>query len=216
MFTSAYRRVYKKPLWDEFGVQEWERKLQYRSDRRSLEHRHEPWLWDSDTDEEDVAEVDDRGKARVFDQRVQRVPKLAWNDDEEAKDEVRSKEKIVEDNKERAKDLEGKSAEKHDEAHPKRDRVERQRRQIRTIKGKSKRRPLSESTSKRAKDSEMKHKSPPFLPYGCANRGVAVENMKTYNVFASPTEVHELIIFIAINSLLTKLKYSNLLFSFKV
>lgn len=202
MFTSAYRRFYKKPLWDDFGVQEWERKLQYRSDRRSLEHRHEPWLWDSDTDEEDVEEVESQNhdggeRPRVFDHGDQRVPKLAWNEDEDGKDEERRKEKCVKDDKGKAKDRERKSAENNDnnkqvDAHPKRDRLERQRMQRRIVEGKPKRHRLSEQSSKRARDSVTRPKSPPFLPYGWANRGVPVENMKTYNVFASPPEVHQL------------------------
>ena len=170
-----------------FGVHEWERKLQYRSDRRSLEHRHEPWLWDSDIDdEEDVEEVDpssfNRGCSIKPRYLKQGVPKLAWNGDEEATDEERSKGKQVKNEKEAPKDLEGKSEhqDKHIDPLSKLDRAERQRRQRRSVEKKLKHHHFSETSSKRAKNADKsKHKSPPFLPYGWANKGVPVENMKT-------------------------------------
>ena len=168
-----------------FGVHEWERKLQYRSDRRSLEHRHEPWLWDSDTDGDDQEDVDPSSSNRDCSIKPrnlkQGVPKLAWNGDEEAMGEERSKGKQVKNKKEAPKDLEGKSEhqDKHIDSLSKLDRAERQRRQRRSMEKKLKHH-FSETSSKRAKNADKsKHKSPPFLPYGWANKGVPVENMKT-------------------------------------
>ena len=212
VFASAYKRYYKKPTWDDFSVQEWERKLQYRSDRRSLEHRHEPWFWDSD--DEDVEQVSqsverDRHEPTVLEQREPRVPKLAWDSDKEPTDTKGRKERIrgvdeVEHDK--VRDCEKKSADQGEDKHSrqnglsiskqKRDREERDRRQLRrrTVERKTRHHSSSESSSKRTKDADMKHASPPFVPYGWANRGRPVENMKTYNVLASPTEVRMLLV----------------------
>ena len=57
VYSSAYRRAYRKPLWDDYGKEEFISKLQYRSDRRSIEHRHQPWRWDSESEEEDIEEI---------------------------------------------------------------------------------------------------------------------------------------------------------------
>ncbi|KAK3739926.1 hypothetical protein QZH41_015971 [Actinostola sp. cb2023] len=57
VFKSAYQRSFGRSKWDGFTMEEFQRKLQYRTDRRSVEHQHQAWLWDSDDEEEDVEEI---------------------------------------------------------------------------------------------------------------------------------------------------------------
>ena len=70
MYSPAYRRAYRKPLWDDYGKEEFISKLQYRSDRRSIEHRHQPWRWDSESEEEDIEEIPAHGKKRKISKRT--------------------------------------------------------------------------------------------------------------------------------------------------
>lgn len=101
VYSSAYRRAYKEPSWDDYSKKEFFSKLQYRSDRRSVEHRHQPWNWDSGSDDEDVEEIhaDDgsyEGGRRLRSRKERpmddRIPKQAWG---EGKEEIRQRDNIV-------------------------------------------------------------------------------------------------------------------------
>lgn len=94
VYSSVYRRSYREPSWDDYSKKEFFSKLQYRSDRRSVEHRHQPWKWNGETesDDENVEEIaaDDGSYegGRRWRERVDRmgrsIPKQAW--EEEKKD----------------------------------------------------------------------------------------------------------------------------------
>ena len=94
VYSSVYRRSYREPSWDDYSKKEFFSKLQYRSDRRSVEHRHQPWKWNGETesDDENVEEIPaDDGSyegGRRWRKRVDRmgrsIPKQAW--EEEKKD----------------------------------------------------------------------------------------------------------------------------------
>lgn len=105
VYSSAYRRAYKEPLWDNFSKEEFISKLQYRSDRRSVEHRHQPWSWDSESEEdEDIEEIpgDDgsyNGGRREFVPREDRIdrraPKQAWEERKELKENGHAADKTL-------------------------------------------------------------------------------------------------------------------------
>lgn len=96
VYSSAYRRAYRKPLWDDYGKEEFISKLQYRSDRRSIEHRHQPWRWDSESEEEeDIEEIPahdgsyDGGRRQFhLDEKKadKKPPKNAWEEEKDFKE----------------------------------------------------------------------------------------------------------------------------------
>ncbi|XP_028396054.1 centriole, cilia and spindle-associated protein-like [Dendronephthya gigantea] len=57
---TQYRKQYKGPSWDDFALNEYNRKKDYRIGRRSVEHRHEPFEWDDSSDSE-ISDVEFEG-----------------------------------------------------------------------------------------------------------------------------------------------------------
>ena len=62
IFTQ-YRKHFKGPRWDDFAINEYNRKKDYRIGRRSVEHRHQPLEWDS-YESENSSDVDDEIDAK--------------------------------------------------------------------------------------------------------------------------------------------------------
>lgn len=201
VYSSAYRRAYKEPLWDNFSKEEFISKLQYRSDRRSVEHRHQPWRWDSESEEdEDIEEIpgDDgsyNGGRREFvprEERIdKRVPKQAWEERKEIKENGHAADKtIVLPEKLRYEEEEQEEKTKHPHAAGdlrSKGRNRDARKHHRSSEEKRKHRSHSASPKKNQSSEERKKKAP-FLPYGRANEG-PVDKWKTHNVLAAQPEV---------------------------
>ena len=202
VYSSAYRRAYKEPSWDDYSKKEFFNKLQYRSDRRSVEHRHQPWNWDSES-EDDLEEIPAhdgsydggrRGRERLPRQErilEERIPKKAW---EEKRKEIKNGGHVDD----RTVVLPEKL--KYDEEEPKHSHLvrdddsrpkerDREKRQHRSSEDKRKHRYRSQSTSpEKNRHSKGKRNKAPFLAYGMANEG-PVDMWKTHNVLASRPEV---------------------------
>lgn len=203
VYSSAYRRAYRKPLWDDYGKEEFISKLQYRSDRRSIEHRHQPWGWDSE--EEDVEEIpaDDGsydGGRRDFhlDEKKadKRPPKNAWEEKKDFRENDDAECGLL--LPERLKFDEGETEEKPkhtssaEDARPKegesRGRKYHRHKHHRSSRDKKKQQSHSNSPDKNPISGDRGEKAP-FLPYGMANEG-PVDMWKTHNVLASQPEVY--------------------------
>lgn len=205
VYSSAYRRSYKEPSWDDYSKKEYISKVQYRSDRRSVEHRHEPWSWDSESEEEDIEEIpaDDgsydggrRRRERVpREERIidKRIPKQAWGEEiKEIENHEHAGDKALVLPEKLNYGEEEEKEPKHfadDVSRPKeRGRGKRDnRKQHRSADEKRKHRSQSASPEKNRYSRGKKNKVP-FLPYGMANEG-PVEKWKTHNVLASQQEV---------------------------
>lgn len=204
VYSSAYRRAYKKPLWDNFSKEEFISKLQYRSDRRSVEHRHQPWSWDSESEgDEDIEEIpgDDgsyNGGRREFvprEERIdKRVPKQAWEERKELKENGHAADKalVLPEKLRYGEEEEEKPKHSHaaGDSRPKErdlDMHRGQRKHRRSSEEKRKHRSHSASPEKNQSSEERKKKAP-FLPYGRANEG-PVDKWKTHNVLAAQPEV---------------------------
>ena len=203
VYSSAYRRAYKKPSWDDYSKDEFISKLQYRSDRRSVEHRHQPWSWDSESEEDDIEEIPAEdgsydGGRREFDPREKRadkrVPKNAWGERKEIKENGHADRALV--LPERLKYVEEEKEEKPKHSHPAEDARPKEResrgrrderKHHRSSEDKRKQRSHSASPAK-IPSSKDRRKKAPFLPYGMANEG-PVDMWKTHNVLASQPEV---------------------------
>lgn len=194
VFKSAYQRSFRGPKWDNFTVDEFQKKLQYRADRRSIEHQHQAWIWDSDS-EEDVEEIP-MPENKQDDKPVANLP--SEPNDNERKRSVKAwveEQRDIDEEKEKAPNEEEKKADQKVE-HRKRnnvDEAEHRRRhhyhKHRSPRGKTyaveRHRELE---SPILDDLEEKKKHPPFLPYGWANDG-PTDLRKTHNILASDREV---------------------------
>ena len=203
VYSSAYRRAYRKPLWDDYGKEEFISKLQYRSDRRSIEHRHQPWRWDSESEEEDIEEIPahdgsyDGGRRQFhLDEKKadKKPPKNAWEEEKDFKEN---------DHAERALPLPErlKFDEAEKEEKPKYTRSaedarlnEREsrggrdhRRKHHRSSGDEKKQRSHSNSPEKDPISRDRRKKAPFLPYGMANEG-PVDMWKTHNVLASQPE----------------------------
>ena len=195
-------------MWDDFSKEEFVSKLQYRSDRRSVEHRHQPWSWDSDSEEEeDIQEIPGEdgsynGGRREFvpreEKKDKRVPKRAWEERKEiiqnghdadkalvlpeklkyGEDEEKTKHSNA------ARDVRAKERDLHGHRG--------ERKNHRRSEEKRKQRSQSASPEKNYSSNERREKAP-FLPYGRANEG-PVDKWKTHNVLASQPEVSKQIL----------------------
>lgn len=197
VYSSAYRRAYKEPLWDNFSKEEFISKLQYRSDRRSVEHRHQPWSWDSESEEDgDIEEIpgDDgsyNGGRREFVPREDRIdrraPKQAWEERKELKENGHAADKTLVLPEKLKYGEEEQENPKHphvaDDSRAKRG----ARKHHRSSEEKRKHRSHSASPEKNQSSEERKKKAP-FLPYGRGNEG-PVDKWKTHNVLAAQPEV---------------------------
>lgn len=199
VYSSAYRRAYKEPLWDNFSKEEFISKLQYRSDRRSVEHRHQPWSWDSESEEdEDIEEIpgDDgsyNGGRREFVPREDRIdrraPKQAWEERKELKENGHAADKTLV----LPEKLKYGEEEQENPKHPhvaddsRAKRGARKHHMYRSSEEKRKHRSHSASPEKNQSSEERKKKAP-FLPYGRGNEG-PVDKWKTHNVLAAQPEV---------------------------
>lgn len=199
VYSSAYRRAYKEPLWDNFSKEEFISKLQYRSDRRSVEHRHQPWSWDSESDEdEDIEEIpgDDgsyNGGRREFVPREDRIdrraPKQAWEERKELKENGHAADKTLV----LPEKLKYGEEEQENPKHPhvaddsRAKRGARKHHMYRSSEETRKHRSHSASPEKNQSSEERKKKAP-FLPYGRGNEG-PVDKWKTHNVLAAQPEV---------------------------
>lgn len=54
---TQYTKHFKGPKWDSFAINEYNRKLAYRIGRRSVEQRHESFVWDTSEDNARVSGV---------------------------------------------------------------------------------------------------------------------------------------------------------------
>ena len=181
--------------------------MQYRSDRRSVEHRHEPWSWDSESEEEDIEEIPagdgsyDGGRRRrervPREKRIidKRIPKQAWGEERkeiENHEHAADKALVLPEKLNYGEEEEKEPKQSHvadDVSRPKeRGRGKRDnRKQHRSAEEKRKHRSQSASPEKNQYSRGKKNKVP-FLPYGMANEG-PVEKWKTHNVLASQQEV---------------------------
>ena len=207
VYSSAYRRAYKEPSWDDFSKKEFISRLQYRSDRRSVEHRHQPWSWDSDSEEEDIEEIpagdgsyDGGRRDRERVPREEKIidkqePKQAWGEQQRGiKEHNRAAdkalvlpEKLTYEEQEEKKPKQSQVS--RDVSRPKeRDRKKKDgRNQHRSSEDTRKHRSRSTSPEKNRRSKGEKKKAP-FLPYGMANEG-PVDIWKTHNVLAAQREV---------------------------
>ncbi|KAL9953677.1 hypothetical protein ACROYT_G041130 [Oculina patagonica] len=202
VYSSAYRRAYRKPLWDDFSKEEFISKLQYRSDRRSVEHRHEPWRWESDSEEdEDIEEIpgDDGsydGGRREFIPREEKIdkraPKQAWEERKEIKENGYAADKalVLPEKLKYGEDVEEKSKHSHVVGNARaKERDRGERKHHRRSEEKRKQRSKSTSPEKNHQSFDERRKKAPFLPYGRANEG-PVDMWKTHNVLAAQPEVY--------------------------
>ena len=185
VYDSQYRKHFKDPHWDQFAVNEYTRKLDYRIGRRSVEHFHEPWSWDSELEESsfegsdagrcvghtDSSRVNERLKrTERAGQRREALKEKDVNDDERVvkipKGEVQKK-KHREKLKERQQEMESKQ-ERHQRRKPKWEIL------------------IKNATTKNK--TEIPVKKEPFVSYGWAN-AATIDKKYNYNVRASPNEV---------------------------
>ncbi|XP_001638867.3 centriole, cilia and spindle-associated protein [Nematostella vectensis] len=192
VYKSAYQRYYRSPKWDDFSVEEYKARMNYRQQRRSVEHRHEPWLWESDIEDNDIEEIESARDADKVAELPTTPPDVnktkpveAWLERKEQREDSLSEHKR-EEVKNKHKSMIKADATykvKSDQARPNRER--KQRSPERVKKRETRRRTRKDSPSR---DIEDKRRNPPFLPYGWANDG-PVEYKKTHNVLASEPEV---------------------------
>ena len=188
VYRSAYQQFFQGPQWDEYSRQEYTSKVQYRNDRRSVEHQHHVWFWDSDVEEEDIEEVvapkdggnvADHKSAAAGEKATQgdeKKPRKAWADVPKRRLDDKTLEQKGERHKNDREPCGGKEATRiphktrdgHEQSSEKRDRRVR-----------------SAHSSKVAKD---KQKAAPFVAYGWANDW-KVDKKRTHNVLASAPEV---------------------------
>lgn len=202
VFKSAYQRSFRGPKWDDFTVDEFQRKNQYRADRRSVEHQHQAWLWDSDG-EEDVEEIPMPEPSH----KKQEVKQVTNTRNEPNDNERRQSIKAWVDEQQGISGEEGKKIEEEKEPRigdrkvdPSRqlrnrnETDEAKHRHNRTTYPKHRfpQRKLHFNMKERESfgpdDIDEKKKHPPFLPYGWAN-DAPTEFRKTHNVLASDPEV---------------------------
>lgn len=165
-YSSQYRKHYKSPHWDDFAVREYSRKLDYRIGRRSVEHQHQPWCWDSEDEKKHEPELLEKSSSKEIKKRYQ-TPTV--NHRKETSDE---------------EDKGTKDAAEEPAPNTKQNQKENSMTRPRKTR---RRRRASESKSKR-EVSTSKQKEP-FVSYGWANEG-PIEKKYTYNVKASPKEVY--------------------------
>ena len=173
LYNSQYRKHYKSPHWDDFEVDEYCRKLDYRVGRRSVEHRHVPWCWDSEEDE--ISEVD----------QIASLP--ASNKVEQRRSQTAS------DHKRKGISNEAKKTAEEAPASA----VEHQSKQNSNARHRKTRSKKRATTKTKSKDKDVtagstsnvsKNQREPFVSYGWANEG-PMEKKYTYNVKANPKEV---------------------------
>lgn len=207
VYRSAYQRYYRQPRWDESSVEEYQQKMQYRADRRSIEHQHQAWLWDSDDEkDDDVEEIpmdhnNNKGKQDEITQTDERENERrksvqAWVKDQQGIQDVgRRHEELRPRDRIRPEIEHAKQGRIHDRDHAEQPRDnrkkhrdnERRRHQSPDKKIKVSREKRSASPS-RVQNLEDRKLLPPFLAYGWANDG-PTEYKKTHNVLASQLEV---------------------------
>lgn len=162
-----YQQFFEGPDWDEYSKEEYRNKVKYRSDRRSVEHQHHVWFWDSEVEDDDIEEVVDHDSDGNIGDRTQAItlhgkardgesmkPREAWADTRERRRDNRTP---------------------HRQAREK----------LRKCSEKKKHRPSSELPSRSVKE---KQRAAPFVAYGWANNG-EVDKKRTHNVLASSAEV---------------------------
>ena len=173
-YSSQYRKHYKSPHWDDFAVREYSRKLDYRIGRRSVEHQHQPWCWDSEDEKKHEPELLEKSSSKEIKKRYQTptVNHRKETSDEEDKGTKDTAEEPAPNTKQNQKE--------NSMTRPRKTR---------------RRRRASESKSKR-EVSTSKQKEP-FVSYGWANEG-PIEKKYTYNVKASPKEVSAILKFLII------------------
>lgn len=196
VYRSAYQRFFKGPDWDDYSKEEYRSKAKYRSDRRSVEHQHHVWFWDSEIEEDDVEEIVDkerhvRDHAQVPTVREKeggnRRSREAWSDKRGAQ-----REKVVEERKQ--VDDKNQQQVREEEEDPKENSKKQQRHRQelgeKHRKSSEKRRKHRSSSESPSRNFKEKQRQPPFVAYGWANDGT-VDKKRTHNILASSAEVCE-------------------------
>lgn len=203
VYSSAYRRAYRKPLWDDYGKEEFISKLQYRSDRRSIEHRHQPWRWDSESEEEDIEEIPahdgsyDGGRRQFhLDEKKadKKPPKNAWEEKKDFKENDHAERALPLPERLKFDEAEKEEKPKHTRSAEDARLNEREsrggrdhRRKHHRSSGDEKKQRSHSNSPEKDPISRDRRKKAPFLPYGMANEG-PVDMWKTHNVLASQPE----------------------------
>lgn len=198
VYRSAYQRYYRQPRWDESSVEEYQQKMQYRADRRSIEHRHQAWLWDSDDEEDNIEEIpmdnnnNNRGKQDEITQTVQgeddrRKSVQAWVKDQQDFQDIERRHEEPRPRDRIRPEIHSHAEQPRESRKKHRDRDDRRRHRSLDKKSKVSKERRSASPSRVQNLEDRKHQ-PPFLPYGWANDG-PTEYKKTHNVLASQHEV---------------------------
>lgn len=195
VYRSAYQRFFKGPDWDDYSKEEYRSKAKYRSDRRSVEHQHHVWFWDSEIEEDDVEEIVDkerhvRDHAQVPTVREKeggnRRSREAWSDKRGAQ-----REKVVEERKQ----VDDKNQQQVREEEDPKENSKKQQRHRQELgekhrKSSEKRRKHRSSSESPSRNFKEKQRQPPFVAYGWANDGT-VDKKRTHNILASSAEVCE-------------------------
>lgn len=195
VYRSAYQRFFKGPDWDDYSKEEYRSKAKYRSDRRSVEHQHHVWFWDSEIEEDDVEEIVDkerhvRDHAQVPTVREKeggnRRSREAWSDKRGAQ-----REKVVEERKQ----VDDKNQQQVREEEDPKENSKKQQRHRQELgekhrKSSEKRREHRSSSESPSRNFKEKQRQPPFVAYGWANDGT-VDKKRTHNILASSAEVCE-------------------------
>lgn len=170
LYNSQYRKHYKSPHWDDFELDEYCRKLDYRVGRRSVEHRHEPWCWDSEDDE--ISEVDQIITASLPVSNEVEQRRSQTGSDHKRKGISNEEKRAAEEAPAVEHRLKQNSNVRHRKTRSKKSRAKSKDKQL-----------TAGSTSNVSKNQRA-----PFVPYGWANEG-PMEKKYTYNVKADPKEV---------------------------
>ncbi|XP_031557941.1 centriole, cilia and spindle-associated protein-like [Actinia tenebrosa] len=209
VYRSAYQRYYRQPRWDDSSVEEFQQKMKYRVDRRSIEHQHQAWLWDSDDEEDDNVEeipIDHNNNNKGKQDEITRTDQgenerrnksvQAWLKDQQGLQEVEKRHEVLRPRDRIRPEIEHAKEKIHDRNQAEQPRDikkklfddERRRHRSPNKKIEVSRERRSASPS-RAPNLGDRKRHPPFLAYGWANDG-PTEYKKTHNILASQHEVY--------------------------
>lgn len=160
-YNSQYRKHFKGPRWDDFAVGEYDQKLNYRLGRRSVEHQHQPLIWDS-SESDQGNEVENETQANGISNEGEKTQQTSGN----------------------AVEVDRSTAEHKPQSINPRSRIKTKRRKRAS---KYKHKTIKAEANQPAAPTQIKKE--PFVPYGWANKA-PIDKKYTYNVRASPEEVY--------------------------
>ena len=169
----------------------------------SIEHRHQPWRWDSESEEEDIEEIPahdgsyDGGRRQFhLDEKKadKKPPKNAWEEKKDFKENDHAERALPLPERLKFDEAEKEEKPKHTRSAEDARLNEREsrggrdhRRKHHRSSGDEKKQRSHSNSPEKDPISRDRRKKAPFLPYGMANEG-PVDMWKTHNVLASQPE----------------------------